>query len=256
MIPTRTAHALLALAAALCLAGAAQAAVWVSEGGDDANPGTEEQPLRTIERARDFVRALNRDMADDVTVFIAGKHPVARPIEFGPEDSGTNGFNIVYTAAPGEHPVVSGGIPVTGWTQGDRPRNLWVARAPDGLKDTHELFVNGTPAFRTRGRLLAAFARNAPANPGAAPDPSARWKNAADLAFSSPGPGAIWSERAAASPAFVENAFELLGVPGEWYFDRAARLIYYTPRAGEDMGTADVVAAAAEGLVSGRGTDG
>ena len=60
--------------------------------GDDANPGTEEQPLRTIARARDVVRTLNHDMADDITVFIAGEHHLDEPLEFRPEDSGTNGF--------------------------------------------------------------------------------------------------------------------------------------------------------------------
>ena len=35
-------------------------------------------------------------------------------------------------------------------------------------------------------------------------------------------------------PAYVENAFELLGTPGEWYFDRTASALYYVPRHGED----------------------
>ncbi len=36
-------------------------------------------------------------------------------------------------------------------------------------------------------------------------------------------------------PSYVENAFELLGTPGQWYFDRTARTIYYVPRQGEDL---------------------
>jgi hypothetical protein len=250
----RLAPTIRALSLALAMATGAQATLWVSPAGDDRNPGTEEQPFRTIEHARDAVRAMNRDMADDITVFIGGEYHLDRPIEFGPEDSGTNGFNIVYTAAPGEHPVLSGGLRVSGWSLADKAHNLWSAPAPAGLVNTHDLFVNGAPAARTRGRLLAVFTKDSAAGPDTAPDPKAQWKNPDDVVFEASRANAIWSERTGTSPAFVENAFELLGVPGEWYFDRPARRIYYTPRAGEDLASADVEAAPAEGLIAGIGT--
>jgi hypothetical protein len=56
-------------------------------------------------------------------------------------------------------------------------------------------------------------------------------------------------------PEYVENAYELLGTPGQWYFDRKAGVIYYTPRTGEDLTTADVEAPVLEKLVSGEGTE-
>jgi hypothetical protein len=52
-------------------------------------------------------------------------------------------------------------------------------------------------------------------------------------------------------PEYVENALELLGTPGEWYFDRAARIIYYIPRPVEDLRHADVEAPVLETLISG-----
>ena len=62
-------------------------------------------------------------------------------------------------------------------------------------------------------------------------------------------------------PTRVENAFELLGLPGQWYLDRTGavardgrRAIYYIPRDGEDMAHADFVAPQLETLVEGRGT--
>ena len=55
-------------------------------------------------------------------------------------------------------------------------------------------------------------------------------------------------------PAYVENAFELLGSAGQWYFDRAARTIYYVPRSGENLATADVEVPVLESLISGEGT--
>ncbi len=250
----RLAPVLCALGFALSLGPGAQAGLWVSPAGDDGNPGTEEAPLRTLGHARDVVRTLNRDMADDITVFIAGEHHVDKPIEFGPEDSGSNGFNIIYTAAPGAHPILSGAIRVTGWSLADRARNLWSAPSPAGLVATRTLFVNGVLASRTRSRLLAVFSDPVAGVAATAPDPKAQWKNPDDVVFEKVAAPAIWSERATAVPAFVENAFELLGTPGEWYFDRPAHRLYYTPRPGEDLAGADVEAAVAEGLVSGAGS--
>ncbi|MFJ9894439.1 fibronectin type III domain-containing protein [Streptomyces sp. NPDC091280] len=53
---------------------------------------------------------------------------------------------------------------------------------------------------------------------------------------------------------YIENAYELLDQPGEWYLDRTAHTVYYLPREGERLAHADVEAAAGEKLVEGRGT--
>jgi hypothetical protein len=55
-------------------------------------------------------------------------------------------------------------------------------------------------------------------------------------------------------PSYVENAFELLGTPGQWYFDRPAATIYYVPRRGEDLHHADVEVPILQSLVTLRGT--
>lgn len=55
-------------------------------------------------------------------------------------------------------------------------------------------------------------------------------------------------------PSYVENVFELLGTPGQWYFDRPASTIYYVPRRGEDLIHADIEVPVLESLVTLRGT--
>lgn len=55
-------------------------------------------------------------------------------------------------------------------------------------------------------------------------------------------------------PEYVENAYELLGTPGQFYLDRPSHTIYYVPRAGEDLNTADVELPVLETLVEGAGT--
>lgn len=51
------------------------------------------------------------------------------------------------------------------------------------------------------------------------------------------------------SEQIIHNAFELLDQPGEFYFDRAEKTVYYIPRSGEDLRTAEVVAPVTETLV-------
>lgn len=65
------------------------------------------------------------------------------------------------------------------------------------------------------------------------------------------GPGHLTNDGKA---SYIENAYELLDQPGEWYLDRSARTVYYMPRKGEDLHRTDVEAASAEKLVDGRGT--
>jgi hypothetical protein len=43
------------------------------------------------------------------------------------------------------------------------------------------------------------------------------------------------------APYYVENVFEALERPGEFYYDRTEGKIYYMPRPGEDMATAEAI---------------
>ena len=53
---------------------------------------------------------------------------------------------------------------------------------------------------------------------------------------------------------FIENAYELMDEPGEWYLNRDADTIYYIPREGEDMTKAETYMGRLEHLVSGLGS--
>lgn len=52
----------------------------------------------------------------------------------------------------------------------------------------------------------------------------------------------------------VVNAYEFLNDPGEFFFDKTTGTLYYIPRAGEDMATADVEAPVVEKLLEVAGT--
>ncbi len=53
---------------------------------------------------------------------------------------------------------------------------------------------------------------------------------------------------------YLENAMALLDKPGEFYFDKSARKIYYYPYANEDMTTAETYCAVTDGLMTVQGT--
>jgi hypothetical protein len=57
-------------------------------------------------------------------------------------------------------------------------------------------------------------------------------------------------------PTQVENAFQFLSAstPGQWFLDQGDSKLYYVPRPGETMSTADVEAPVLEKLVDGNGT--
>ncbi|MEJ2854079.1 MULTISPECIES: RICIN domain-containing protein [unclassified Saccharothrix] len=144
----RTLSASLALTlSALALAGpaqpaaaATQATYYVSPSGSDTNAGTITAPFRTVQRARDVVRTVNTSMTGDIQVYLrGGTYPVTSTIEFGTIDSGTNGHRVIYSAHPGETPVLDGGVRVTGWTQ--HSGNVWKAplSRPNKLR---ALYVN------------------------------------------------------------------------------------------------------------------
>ncbi len=124
---------------------ATQATYYVAPNGNDANVGTITSPWRTLQRARDVVRTVNANMTGDIYVYLrGGDYPVNSTIEFGPGDSGTNGYRIIYAAYPNETPVLNGGVQVTGWTQ--HSGNIW--KAPlDRANKLRTLYVNDKRAF-------------------------------------------------------------------------------------------------------------
>ena len=286
-----------ALTAAL-LAYPAQAAVqttvYVSPSGSDANPGTSAgQPVRTLQHARDLVRGLDQSMTGDIVVSLAGgTYPLTQPLTLDARDSGGNGHRVIWSAANGARPLISGGIPITGWTKGSG--GLWSAPVPAGLH-TRQLYVNGVRADRASGALPTKITATTAKGYTTGDATMDNWRNPKDIEFVYTGGLGGWTEprcpvaaisptaitmaqpcwtntndRAARTssqawnlvgrpklhtlPTLVDNAFELLDTPGEWYLDRSQNRVYYLPRGGENLSTAKVVAPVLETLVSGHGT--
>ncbi|RED61885.1 CBM35 domain-containing protein [Cohnella lupini] len=63
-----------------------------------------------------------------------------------------------------------------------------------------------------------------------------------------------WSPYNTSGSQNVYNVFEWLTSPGRFYFDRANQTVYYYPRSGENMSTAEIIAPNLETLINIQGT--
>jgi hypothetical protein len=296
---------------------AAGTELFVSPTGSDTNPGTQAMPVQTVHHARDLVRKMAPTMTGDITVWLAGgTYRLSEPLILDAKDSGTGGHNVIYAAMPDQTPIISGGLPVTGWKLVDAKKNLWSAPAPAGLTNTRQIYINGVRAERTKGLIPAELTQTMTGYTASTPV-MVGWRNQEDLEFvytgglhffsqDSRGLGGWTQPRCPVAkiegttitmaqpcwdnstqglatktlggskskgsapphgsnpcgsinyegpPEYVENAYELLGTPGQFYFDRKERVIYYVPRPGENLATANVEVPVLEKLLTGDGSE-
>jgi hypothetical protein len=277
---------------------ATDASYYVSPTGSDSNPGTISAPFQTITRARDAVRTINASMSGDIFVYLrGGTYNITSPIAFGPQDSGNNGYRVYYQAYPGETPVLSGAVKVTGWSQ--YSGNIYRATLNRSTKLRY-LYVNDQRALMTSKTVTARGGYGTySVTAGQAPwawmsgsksdgiqyntgDVPAIASNRDDLEIVT---ASTWNENITTARDVITsgnfrvlllqqpygaiaqlpvsgaalvlsgsntlyNAFEFLNGPGQFYFDKTNRWLYYYPRSGENMATADVQAPVAEQLIT------
>ena len=116
--------------------------IFVAPNGDDANPGTMAQPLKTVAKARDVVRGMTANMTADITVTLrGGTYQQTSTLTFGNADSGKNGFYVKYVAYQNEQPIITGGKPITGWTMSSAGNGVY--SASNVTTPFRQLYVNG-----------------------------------------------------------------------------------------------------------------
>jgi hypothetical protein len=100
-----------------CAIGERSSQFYVSADGSDCNPGTQEAPFFSLEKAKEAVRLARRDNPGKaVTVFIKGGiYNLEKPLVLTSEDSGSENAPVVYKAAEGEEPVFTGSRELTTW---------------------------------------------------------------------------------------------------------------------------------------------
>jgi hypothetical protein len=242
------------------------AELYVSPTGHDTNPGTVSAPLQSLAAARHAVRAYVGKEA--VTVHVAdGIYYLPDTLVFSPQDSGTARCPVIYQAQNEGQAILSGGSRLSlQW----RPYRdgIFQAKTPEDLS-IDQLFVNGKsqrmarypnyddtqPTLAYQGYAADAFS---PEHAAAWADPTggyihamhqSRWggyhyritgKNANGEVIYEGG----WqnNRRSGMHKEFrmVENIFEELDAPGEWFHNGKTGTLYYMPSAGTDLNQAVV----------------
>jgi hypothetical protein len=269
-----------------CRSLAVPVVLYVAPTGDDGWSGSmpsvnqdhTDGPLRTLPGALERSRQARRD---DVTanlqiVLRAGIYVLNAPLAFSSADSG-----LVISAWPGEKPVVTGEIRITGWQRSAVNTNVWRATIPaahDGAWQFHELFVNGRRKERARlpvsgfFRAVGGPIKDRPTqlrvHPG---DIKQQWASQGDVelvlfsawaqsrnqirSFSETSnivdlAGDVFPNSSEADPRYyIENAPDSLR-PGEWHMDHQNGTVTYWPEAGEDVPSAIITAPRLYELVS------
>lgn len=121
--------------------------------GNDASPGTSEQPFKTLARAQKAVREARKAAPNDaVTVTLSeGTYLLEKPLVFTPADSGAAGAPVTWRAALDSEVLITGGRPITGWEVG--ADGVWSVKLPqvaNGEWYFTQLYVNGQARPRPR----------------------------------------------------------------------------------------------------------
>lgn len=134
--------------------------------GSSSGEGSAADPLTLMDaqrRAREFRRLAEEPLDEPVKIILhGGTYRLEQPWYLRPEDSGTAASPTIFTAAPGETPVFSGGLAVTGWSRLESAPpglasaaqgQLWVADAPfvgGRPREFRQLWIGDRKAVRAR----------------------------------------------------------------------------------------------------------
>jgi hypothetical protein len=261
-------------------AAAGDNCLYASNGGSDDNPGTELRPLQSFHAAQRAVAKLNKSVRGSISVFFrAGTYYLPEPVVFSAEDSGQPGAPIVYSAYPGESVILSGGNRIAPVWTSYRDGIMQTPVPPE--TDTDQLFVNGQrqilaryPNYDPNAKYLNGWSEDA-----ISPERVSRWSDPVggyihalhkylwgSLHYQITGKdaggnltydGGWQSNRPAPMHKqylYVENIFEELDSPGEWFLDRKKHILYFYPPPGLDLKNAVVEVARSKHVVEARGT--
>jgi hypothetical protein len=247
------------------------AAAWAAElhvapTGNDSNPGTQRAPFESLSAARDAARKLAGK--ESVTVTLAdGLYYLPETLVLAPADSGTEKFPVIYQALHEGRAVISGGLKLElKWQL--HTAGTFKAATPAGLA-IDQLFIDGQRKHMARypnhDADLATAAYQGYAADAFSKERAAKWADPAGgyiHAMHSGRWGGYHYRITGKNPAgeviyeggwqnnrpmgmhkefrMVENIFEELDAPGEWFHSAKTNTLYFKPEAGLDLAQATV----------------
>ncbi|MCX6225841.1 MAG: right-handed parallel beta-helix repeat-containing protein [Bacteroidia bacterium] len=248
--------------------------VFVSPQGNDRNPGTKEKPVSSFVKAQALARKFSRDESVSI-IFARGIYYLPQTVEFTDGDGKNASASVTYMAEVEGQAILSGGSLLNlEWQNSDN--GIFVAEVPENTI-IDQLYVNGLRQRMARFPNaiadknvfdtwdLSHSAVDDPSNDPLTPGRIARWKNPeggyihamhaalwGDMHWIIKGKNADgtlnfeggWQNNRPSSmhPVYrmVENIFEELDAPGEWFFNARESRLYFMPEPGADLKTATV----------------
>lgn len=252
----------------------------VSPSGKDANAGTSAAPFQSIAAARDAARKLAGK--NSVTVHVSdGTYYLPETLVFTPADSGSEKHPVIYQAENEGKAVISGGMKLDLKWQPYKDGILMASTPPGLLID--QVFINGKRQIMARypnydpAKTTAAyqgFAADAFSKEHAAKwtDPAGGYIHAMHAQLWGGYHYRITGKNADGTVAYeggwqnnrqmgmhktfrmVENIFEELDAPGEWFHNAKTHTLYYMPEPGVNPATATVEVVRLRQLIEFKGT--
>jgi Right handed beta helix region len=277
----------------LILALAVEPSLYVAPNGNDQNVGSIASPLATLEEARNRARNLPKSAPIHV-ILRGGRYFQSKPLTLTKLDSGTTAAPVSWEAAPGESPVLSGGVILKGWTSTMiNGRAAWSLRLPQvasGKWWFRSLYgLDGRRRVRVRAPRTGFYTVDSVEKRATDDD---NWLNGRDRFFARPGDfGSAadaldsevvvltqWCDNhlpvtsfdpstnfvtsskfsvqnfAKGSRYWIENARWAMDQPGDWALNRKTGELLYLPLPGEDITKSTLVAPSTQQLLTLDGT--
>lgn len=254
--------------------------IYVNPNGSDANNGSLRKPLATFAAAQQKARTFAGK--ETVTIYFAdGVYYLPETIVFNPKDSGSEKYPIVYRAQNEGGAVLSGGLKLdlswklyqNGIYQAKTPKGIVIDQVfVDGLNQRMARYPNYDASKKTaayQGYAADAFSKERAAtwkNPKGGyihAMHSKRWGGYHYIITGKKGNGEVayeggWqnNRQLGMHPEYrmVENIFEELDAPGEWFHDEKIQVLYYKPEATTDLDKAKVEVVQLKQLVDFQGS--
>ncbi|MDA3929832.1 MAG: PDZ domain-containing protein [Prolixibacteraceae bacterium] len=254
----------------------AQTIYFVAPNGNDKNRGTEKDPFKSIEKAK----SESQETKGDIIIYLReGEHRLDKTLVFTPRD-GNNEKSLTLCSHPGEQAIINGGVLL---------KLLWQPYQNGIMKakilsqiSIDMLTVNGEIRHMARfpNYDSTAIRFNGTSADATSPERVKTWKNPAggflhamhvsdwgDFHYRITGKdengnlsmkGGWQNNRPyglSAENRMVENIFEELDTPGEWYFNAVEAILYYYPMPDENIDEARFEVAQLKHLMEFRGSE-
>ncbi len=262
--------------------------IYLSPAGSDHNSGTKEFPVKSIKKAQELI-CLQTGKREVQVIFADGIYYLSDAIVLTADYSGNEKNPVIFRAENEGKAIISGGKQLNlNWEP--YKNGIYKARVTEDAT-FDQLYVNGQRQRMARfpnaveGKNVfdtwdlvhtsAPDSANDPLNPKRI----ATWSHP-EGAYVHAMQNALWGDMhwlvrgknpdgtlnmeggwqnnrpSAMHPRYrmIENVFEELDAPGEWYFDKATQNLYFYPESGLDMAKAKIEIVRLRNLIEFKGT--